>query len=69
MTTQDAMASAAEQLRAVLAEIGSGELTCSPGLRNRLEGAVLALDAVAGGEPAEVVAERLVNERLRDTRS
>ena len=37
-------------LRAVLAVIEAGELSCSPAYRNRLQGAVVALDSLAAGQ-------------------
>ncbi|WP_226353775.1 hypothetical protein [Pseudonocardia sp. ICBG601] len=48
-----AVADAARQTRAVLAEIAdpTSELVSTPAARNRLEGAALALDAVAAGQP------------------
>ncbi len=46
-------ADAARQARAVLAELAdpASELTATPATRNRLEGAALALDAVAAEDP------------------
>ena len=41
------LAEVAAGLRALLAGLGSGELSCSAALRHRIEGAVLALEAVA----------------------
>lgn len=38
---------AAQNLRTLLAEIEAGELECSPTYRRCLEGAVIALEAVA----------------------
>ena len=47
-------ADAARQARAVLAALADpdDELTATPATRNRLEGAAVALDAVAAGDPA-----------------
>jgi hypothetical protein len=39
-------------LRAVLAAIDAGELSCSAAYRNRLQGAVVALEALQGGTMA-----------------
>ncbi len=48
-------ADAARHARAVLAALADpdDELTATPATRNRLEGAALALDAVAAGDRAE----------------
>lgn len=48
------LATTAEQLRAVLAAIAAGELSCSPGYRSRLQGAVTALESIAAGDQAGV---------------
>jgi len=47
-------ADAARQARGVLAALGDpdDELTATPATRNRLEGAALALETVASGDPA-----------------
>ena len=47
-------ADAARQARAVLAALGDpdDELTATAAMRNRIEGAAVALDAVAAGDPA-----------------
>ena len=47
-------ADAARQARGVLAALGDPEdgLTATPATRNRLEGAALALETVASGDPA-----------------
>ena len=46
-------ADAARQARAVLAALADpeSELTATAAMRNRIEGAAVALEAVAGGEP------------------
>ncbi len=44
-------AEVAEQLRAVLAAVDDGELSCSAGFRNRLQGAVLALERLRSPDP------------------
>ncbi len=46
-------ADAARQARAVLAALGDPDdgLTATPAMRNRLEGAALALETVARGDP------------------
>lgn len=46
-------ADAARQARGVLAALADpdDELTATPATRNRLEGAALALDAIAAGDP------------------
>lgn len=41
-------AETAGQLRTLLAEIKAGDLTCSAAYRNRVEGAVLALETLIG---------------------
>lgn len=46
----DPVAVAAENLRTILTEIEAGELDCSPTYRRCLEGAVIALEAVAEPE-------------------
>ena len=48
-----AAADAARQARAVLAALGDpdDELTATPAMRHRIEGAALALETVAGGAP------------------
>ncbi len=48
-------AEVAASLRTILAAIESGELTASTTYRARLEGAVVALDLMAGGEVGEIV--------------
>lgn len=45
-----------EPLRGVLARVEAGELDASAVFRARLEGAVVALDAIAGGTVEEMVA-------------
>ena len=47
-------ADAARQARGVLGALGDpdDELTATPATRNRLEGAALALETVASGDPA-----------------
>ena len=47
-------ADAARQARGVLAALGDpdDELTATPATRNRLEGAAVALETVASGDPA-----------------
>jgi len=47
-------ADAARQARGVLAALGDPDdgLTATAAMRNRLEGAAVALDAVAAGDPA-----------------
>lgn len=45
--TRAELAQAADQLRAVLGRIEAGELTAKPAMMHRLEGAVVALAAVA----------------------
>jgi len=47
-------ADAARQARAVLAALGDPDdgLTATPAMRNRLEGATVALETVAGGRAA-----------------
>jgi len=47
-------------LRALLRAINEGQMSCSPGYRNRLEGAVIALEALNDGPS---------NDRLRDNLS
>jgi len=42
----------AEGLEAVLGSVRAGELTCSPAMRSRIEGARLALLAIAPAGPA-----------------
>lgn len=44
-------------VRALLAAIDVGDMTCSPGYRNRLQGAVVALETLSGGPS---------NDRMRD---
>jgi len=46
-------ADAARQARGVLAALGDpdDELTATPAMRNRIEGAAAALETVAGGDP------------------
>jgi hypothetical protein len=39
----------AEGVRALLAAIDAGDMTCSPGYRSRLQGAVVALETLSGG--------------------
>lgn len=51
----------ADQLRAMLAAIHSGELVASAATAYRIEGAIVALDAL-GGESIEDIVERLVRE-------
>lgn len=41
------VAEAAASMRRLLAAIDSGELSCSPAYRNRLQGAVVALENIA----------------------
>lgn len=48
----------AVNLRKVLAAIDTGEIRCSAGMRNRIEGARLAVEALAAGAS---------NDRLHDT--
>lgn len=43
------VAEAAEGVRALLAAVEAGELTCSAAYRNRLQGAVVALESLSGG--------------------
>ena len=47
-------------LRALLRAINEGRMSCSPGYRNRLEGAVVALEALNDGPS---------NDRLEDDSS
>lgn len=47
-----------DQLSALLSEIEAGRLDASPTLRARVEGAVIALDAVVDGR-ADAVLDRL----------
>jgi hypothetical protein len=47
LISRSELASVVDSLRAVLAAIDAGELSCSPAYRNRLQGAVVALDALA----------------------
>jgi hypothetical protein len=51
----------AANLRKVLDEVNAGELVCHPATRHRLEGAVIALEQLAG---VEVPAPRSPNDRL-----
>ena len=46
-------ADAARQARGVLAALGDpdDELTATPAMRNRIEGAAVALETVVGGDP------------------
>ena len=48
-----AAADAARQARGVLAALGDpdDELTATPAMRNRIEGAAVALETVAAGDP------------------
>jgi hypothetical protein len=50
-----APAELAMQLRQVLALIDADELTCSAAMRHRIEGAVLALNTLAGHPETETV--------------
>lgn len=50
--SRNELASAVNSLRAVLAAIDAGELSCSTAYRNRVQGAVVALEALAQG-PAD----------------
>ena len=43
-------------LCAVLAAIDAGELSCSPAYRNRLQGAVVALESLARSDQTSVTA-------------
>jgi hypothetical protein len=45
-----ALGAVAEQVRAVLAGVDAGELSCSRAYRNRLQGAAVALEALARGQ-------------------
>lgn len=47
------LASVVESLRRVLASIDTGQLSCSAAYRNRLQGAVVALESLAEGEREE----------------
>lgn len=42
----------AASMRGLLAAIDAGEMSCTPAYRNRLQGAVVALEGVATGSPA-----------------
>lgn len=55
----------ADQLRRLLDAISAGELTASPAVRHRIEGAVVALEILAGTDPDEVVS-RLVSPKPED---
>jgi len=48
------MAEAAAGIRLVLAAIDAGELSCSAAYRNRLQGAVVALESLARGDQTGV---------------
>jgi len=41
----------AAALRALLADVDAGELGCSAGLRNRIDGAAVTLEQIAPGSP------------------
>lgn len=42
----------AVSMRALLAATNAGEMSCSAAYRNRLQGAVMAIESVAAGSPA-----------------
>lgn len=46
--TQELAAEVAFMVRALLASVDAGELSCSAAMRHRIEGAVLALESVLG---------------------
>jgi hypothetical protein len=52
------VAEVADGLRALLADLEAGELSCSAAMRHRIEGAVLALEVIAAGPS---------NDRMTDT--
>lgn len=45
----------AAQLRVVLGEIDAGRMVATMSTRARIEGAIVALDVVAGADPATIV--------------
>jgi hypothetical protein len=45
------VAEVAASMRRLLAAIDAGELVCSAAYRNRLQGAVVALEAISDDEP------------------
>ena len=51
----------ADHLRGLLAEVDAGHLAATPAERARIEGAIVALDAVLGRDPTAIIA------RLRPT--
>lgn len=48
-------------LSALLDDVSSGDLTASTATRQRIEGAIVALQALSGEDPASIV-DRLVTE-------
>lgn len=50
------VAEAADGVRRILAAIDAGELSCSAAYRNRLQGAVVALESLARGDQMSVTA-------------
>lgn len=63
---QDVALSVQAHLRTLLNDIDAGVLACSAAFRHRIEGAVIALECVEGGDPTEIV-KRLNHDRLRDS--
>lgn len=63
--TDGPLSDTAQHMRAVLDEIAAGGIRCSAATRHRLEGAVIAVEALAAGDVVDL-AGRLTNDRLPD---
>lgn len=66
----DVHADLADQLRRLLDAISAGDLAASAATQHRIEGAVVALDILAGKDPHELVSRLLypMPEDLSDTK-
>lgn len=53
---RSAIEQVAESLRRLLGQVAAGDLVASTPTRYRIEGAVAALDAITGGDPAALLA-------------